>query len=61
MALYHDESLVRSHAAWAIGNFNQKNHVPYLKIALKEETNREVIQEIQLAIDASNLRKTIQK
>ena len=61
MALYHDESLVRSHAAWAIGNFNQKNHVPYLQIALKEETNPEVIQEIQLAIDASNLRKTIQK
>ena len=61
MALYHDESLVRSHAAWAIGNFNQKNYIPDLEAALKGETNSEVIEEIKLAINASTLDDRTQK
>ena len=61
MALYHDESLVRSHAAWAIGNFNQKNYIPDLEAALKGETNSEVIEETKLAINASTLDDRTQK
>ena len=44
------EPMVRSHAAWALGEIEGKQAQNTLKAALKTETNESVIGEIQAAL-----------
>ena len=50
-ALRHDSSLVREHASWALGRIGGAQALDALSAALEDETDPNVIGEIQLAIE----------
>ena len=50
-ALLHDSSLVRQHAAWALGRIGGGEASDALHNALEEEADTEVIAEIRLTLD----------
>ena len=50
-ALLHDSSLVRQHAAWALGRIGGREASDALQSALDTETHNEVIAEIRLALE----------
>ena len=52
-ALEGSESLVRAHAAWALGKFaesGERKAIKALQYALDKENDDDVLQEIQLAL-----------
>ena len=49
-ALHHDSSLVRRHAAWALGRIGGSEASGTLQAALDDETDSDVVEEIQVAI-----------
>ena len=49
-ALHSDSSLVRQHAAWALGRIGGKAVSEVLHAALAEETNDDVVEDIRLAL-----------
>jgi len=52
-ALHHDEPLVRGHAAWALGRIGGPNVKGALKQALDTEKDKDVREELGLALDLS--------
>ena len=50
-ALYHDSSLVREHAAWALGRIGGMEAKQALQAALEDEVAPEVVGEIRLALE----------
>jgi epoxyqueuosine reductase len=48
-ALQHVEPLVRSHAAWALGQIGGEESYQALEQALKRETDPDVLEEIRAA------------
>ena len=53
-ALLHDSSLVRQHAAWALGRIGGSEASGALQAALDDETDSDVVEEIQIAIQDMN-------
>jgi len=51
-ALHDDESLIRSHAAWALGRLGGDQAKQALQESLQAETDQEVRQEIRCALDS---------
>ncbi|CAN5799376.1 tRNA epoxyqueuosine(34) reductase QueG [soil metagenome] len=49
--LGHDEPLVRSHAAWALGQFGDRRSITALDRARSTETDTSVLSEIEAALD----------
>lgn len=49
--LNHDSSLVRRHAAWALGRIGGRQAADALSAALKEEPCHDVVEEIRLALE----------
>jgi epoxyqueuosine reductase len=49
-ALHDHESLVRGHAAWALGRLGGQQAHEALHVALKQEEDHEVQQEIRYAL-----------
>ena len=49
-ALYDEESLVRGHAAWALGCIGGDNSLEALRQALRDERDEEVLKEIKYAL-----------
>ena len=52
--LHHDEPLVRGHAAWALGRIGGPNVKSALKQALDTEKDKDVREELGLALDLSS-------
>ena len=50
-ALRHDSSLVRQHAAWALGRIGGTEASGALHTALKDEADPEVVEEIRIALE----------